>query len=104
MAVQHLNPETFAQAMESKVAMVDFWADWCQPCQSLLPVIDQLGDELDGKAVVGKVHVDQNKTLARQFGVMSIPTVVFFKDGKEVQRLVGVHPKQAYLDVIAQLA
>lgn len=103
MAVIHLNADSFQDTISKGKAMVDFWAPWCMPCQSLLPVIDELGEEFDGKAVVGKVNVDENKPLALKFGVMSIPTVIFFVDGVEKERLVGVYPKEEYIRVINQL-
>ena len=71
MAVLHLNTDNFNQTVSSGKVMVDFWAPWCMPCQSLLPVIDELGEELAGKATVAKVNVDDNKAIASQFRVMS---------------------------------
>lgn len=103
MAVLHLSPDNFEQTVSSGKVMVDFWAPWCMPCQSLLPVIDELGDELDGKAVVAKVNVDENKPLATKFRVMSIPTVIFFVDGVEKERLIGVYPKEKYIETINNL-
>lgn len=103
MAVLHLNQDNFEQTISKGKVMVDFWAAWCMPCQSLLPVIEELGTELDGKAVVAKVNVDENKKLAMKFGVMSIPTVIFFVDGVEKERVVGAYPKGKYLEVINSL-
>ena len=103
MAVVHLNADSFQDTISKGKVMVDFWAPWCMPCQSLLPVIDELGEELDGNAVVAKVNVDENKPLAMKFGVMSIPTVIFFADGVEKERLVGVYSKEEYIKVITQL-
>ncbi len=103
MAVVHLNADSFQDTISKGKVMVDFWAPWCMPCQSLLPVIDELGEELDGNAVVAKVNVDENKPLAMKFGVMSIPTVIFFADGVEKERLVGVYSKEEYIKVINQL-
>ena len=68
------------------MAMVDFWADWCGPCKMLSPVIESLADQYEGKVLVGKVNVDEEPDLARRFGVMSIPTVVFLKNGQEFDR------------------
>lgn len=99
----HLNLDNFEQTISSGKVMVDFWAPWCMPCQSLLPVIDELSSELDGTAVVAKVNVDENKSLAQRFRVMSIPTVVFFVDGVEKERLVGVYPKEKYIQTINSL-
>ena len=80
--------------------LVDFWAQWCGPCQMLGPVIEQLGSEMDGKAVVGKVDIDEQPELRDQYGIMSIPTLIVFKDGKEVSRVLGVQPKQALVQMI----
>ncbi len=99
----HLNLDNFEQTISSGKVMVDFWAPWCMPCQSLLPVIDELSSELDGTAIVAKVNVDENKSLAQRFRVMSIPTVVFFVDGVEKERLVGVYPKEKYIQTINSL-
>ncbi|NLO83733.1 MAG: thioredoxin [Clostridiales bacterium] len=81
--------------------LVDFWAAWCGPCRMIAPIIDQLADEYEGKLKVGKVNVDEQGQLAAQYGVMSIPTLIFFKNGEAVERLVGVRPKPE-LDRIIQ--
>ena len=75
--------------------LVDFWAAWCGPCKMLAPTIEKLAEHYDGKVVVGKVDVDDEPELAQRFGVMSIPTLVVLKDGKEVARTVGVQPQSA---------
>ena len=74
--------------------LVDFYADWCNPCKMMAPVLDELGQELAGSAEVYKVDVDQEMALAQQFNIMSVPTMIVFKDGQAVQQLVGVQPKQ----------
>ena len=81
--------------------LVDFWASWCGPCRMLGPVIDELAAEADGFRV-GKINVDEEPELARQFGVMSIPTLVVMKDGKSVDTAVGVQPKAAILAMLSQ--
>jgi thioredoxin 1 len=73
--------------------MVDFWAVWCGPCKVLSPIVEELGHDFEGKLKVGKVNVDENNNLAMRYGVMSIPTLKFFKGGKVVGELIGAAPK-----------
>jgi thioredoxin 1 len=92
---------SFDQAREEgKLMMVDFWADWCGPCRMLAPVVEDLAKRYEGKVVVGKVNIDQEQELAMRYGVMSIPTVIFFKNGKEIDRKVGVMPPDAFIKVL----
>jgi len=97
----HFNKESFDAALaEGKLMMVDFWAVWCGPCRMLAPMVDDLAEKYAGKVVVGKVNVDEEQELAIRYGVMSIPTVIFFKDGKEIDRKVGVMPPDAFTKVL----
>lgn len=97
----NFNLETFDKALgEDKLVMVDFWATWCGPCRMLGPVIESLAEQYEGKATVGKVNVDEEQELAVRYGVMTIPTVIFFKDGKEIDRKVGVMPATAFTQVL----
>lgn len=101
MALQHFDQKSFDAALaEGKLVMVDFWANWCMPCRMLGPVIEQLAQEYEGKAVIGKVDVDEQGELAMRYGVMNIPTVIFFKDGKEIHREVGALPKDIFVNVL----
>ena len=80
--------------------MLDFWAPWCGPCRMAGPAIDELAEEYKDKAIIGKVNIDEEKELAEKYGVMSIPTVIVFKDGKEVDRKIGFPGKEAYQKMI----
>ena len=101
MAIKHFKTAEFDAAVAAApLAMVDFWADWCGPCKMLSPVIDGLARKYEGRVLVGKVNTDDQPGLAMRFGVMSIPTVVFLKDGKEIDRKVGVMPEAAYTAVL----
>lgn len=102
MALQHFNKESFQSVLNNNsLMMVDFWATWCGPCQMLGPVIEQLAEEYeDQEVVIGKVDVDENPSLAQQYSVMSIPTVIFFQNGKEIERKVGVMDFETYADIL----
>ena len=100
MAIIHLTQDGFDKATANGISMVDFWTSWCGPCKMLSPVMEDLANKYEGKALVGKVNVDDEPGLAMRFGVMSIPTVVFLKDGKEFDRKVGVMPASAYTSVL----
>ena len=83
--------------------VVDFWAEWCGPCRMVGPIIDEISNDYDGKAVVAKLDVDSNQEFAAKYGVRNIPTVLFFKDGELVDRKVGVAPKENYTEALDKL-
>lgn len=88
--VKHIEDDTFSQETSKGLVLVDFYADWCGPCRMIAPMLEDLAQEYTGKADVVKVNVDHAQKSASQYGVTSIPTLVLLKEGKEVQRVVGV--------------
>ncbi|CAD2075278.1 thioredoxin [Phocicoccus pinnipedialis] len=94
MAIIDVNDATFKETIGEGVKLVDFWAPWCGPCKMIAPVLEEVSAELDGKADIVKLNVDENQATAAEFGVMSIPTLILFKDGEEVDKVVGFQPKE----------
>ena len=103
MAELKITRENFEnEVVKSNIpVLIDFWAPWCGPCRMMGPIIEQLAEEYEGKAKVGKVNVDEEGELSQAFGVMSIPTIVLVKDGKVVRQAVGARPK-AELEAMLQ--
>ena len=87
--------------LDSKLpVMVDFWATWCGPCRMLAPTVEEVAEETEGRAIVGKVNVDDEMTLARKYRIASIPTLIVFENGEEARRSVGVIEKEDILDLL----
>ncbi|MCI2057591.1 MAG: thioredoxin [Oscillibacter sp.] len=103
MALEHLTTADFdAVTGAAPLAMVDFWASWCGPCKMLTPVMENVSAKYGSRILAAKVNVDDEPELARKFGVMNIPTVVFLKNGREFDRKVGVMAGSAYASVLDQ--
>jgi thioredoxin 1 len=100
VATIHLTKNNFDEKIKSGAALVDFWAQWCGPCRMAGPVIDELAEEYKDKLAVAKVDVDSEPEVAEKFGVMSIPTVILFKDGQEVGRQIGFAGKAGYMQLL----
>jgi thioredoxin 1 len=103
--VSHITDATFESTVINcdKPAMVDFWATWCGPCKNIAPHVEALADEFAGKAVVAKLNVDSNRQSAIKFGIHSIPTLLFFKGGKVVDRVIGAADKKVLRDKLTAL-
>ncbi len=91
-----LSDSNFKGETASGYTLVDFWAPWCGPCRMIAPVIEEVASQYDGKIKVGKLNIDDNQDTAQQFRVMSIPTIILFKDGQPVEGIVGAQPKRAF--------
>lgn len=99
-----LTDQNFRQKMKGTLVLVDFWASWCAPCRMMAPVLNELADELNDNSYVGKVDIQQYQNLATEFKIRNIPTMVLFKDGKEVNRFVGIKSKEFLLKEIAKVS
>ncbi len=100
MAVIKVGRDNFKEVINTdKPVLIDFYADWCGPCKMLSPVVDEIAEE-NPQFVIGKVNVDEEEALAMEFGVMSIPTLVIFKDGNVAEKLVGVRPKNSIIEAL----
>ena len=98
-----LTPKNFQQQTKNKIVLVDFWATWCAPCRMMAPVLNEVASELSGNSHVGKVNIEHYQSLAQKFKVRNIPTLVLFKDGKEINRFVGIKSKEYLLKELAKV-
>ncbi|TDQ39177.1 thioredoxin [Aureibacillus halotolerans] len=102
MAVVHVTDTNFREETGDGLVLVDFWATWCGPCKMIAPVLDELSEDLNGKVKIAKIDVDENQETAGQYGVMSIPTMLVFKNGEVVDKAVGYQPKEALAELLAK--
>jgi len=99
-----LSEKNFQQQTKGKVVLVDFWAAWCAPCRMMAPVLNDVADGLSGNQKVGKINIEQQQSLANQFKVRSIPTLILFRNGKEVKRFVGIKQKDFLIREIQEVS
>ncbi|WP_019635924.1 thioredoxin [Paenibacillus fonticola] len=103
MAIVNVSDQTFNSEVESQgTVLVDFWAPWCGPCKMIAPILDDLAADLGDSVKIAKLNVDDNPESASRFGVMSIPTLILFKDGQPVDKVVGVNSKDSLKSLIAK--
>jgi thioredoxin 1 len=98
-----LNNSNFDATVAEGVTMVDFWAPWCGPCRMIAPVVEELAEDFEGKATIAKVNTDEEQEIAVKFGIRSIPTILFFKDGQVVDQMVGAAGKDVFAEKLNAL-
>lgn len=102
MAIVNATDQTFGQEVEQGTVLVDFWAPWCGPCKMIAPVLEKIDEEVGDKLKIVKVNVDENPETSGRFGIMSIPTLVVFKGGEPVDKIVGYQPKEALMATLGK--
>ncbi|WP_026693722.1 thioredoxin [Peribacillus kribbensis] len=102
MAISHATDQNFTDETSQGLVLADFWAPWCGPCKMIAPVLEELDSEMGEKVKIVKLDVDDNQETAGKFGVMSIPTLILFKDGEAVDKVVGFQPKEALAELISK--
>lgn len=100
MAIKDINDETFQTEIKEGIVVVDFWAPWCGPCKMIAPVLEELDKEYDGKVKITKLNVDDYPEVAAKFGIMSIPTLLVFKNGEIQDKTTGFQPKEVFQELI----
>ncbi|GAA0434775.1 MAG: thioredoxin [Bacillota bacterium] len=100
MAIINVTDQNFSKETAEGLVLVDFWAPWCGPCKMIAPVLEEIDGEMEDKVQIVKLDVDENQETAGKYGVMSIPTLLLFKDGNVVDQVIGFQPKEALVDLI----
>lgn len=101
--IKDLTDNNFNQQIRNNITLVDFWAPWCMPCKVMAPILNEIAEQVDSKVQIAKVNIDENQPLAAKYNIRSIPTTVLFRNGKEVNRFVGVKTKNFLLEHINSL-
>jgi len=99
----HLNYPNFDKVVSNSTILLDFWAEWCAPCKVQDPILDEVAKDFNGEVLIGKVNVDDNRTLATKYGIMNIPTMILFKNGEKLHQFVGVQSKENILSTVKRL-
>lgn len=103
MAIVHVSDQSFAADVESTgTVLVDFWAPWCAPCKMIAPILEEMNGEIGDKLKIAKLNVDDNPNAAVKYGIMGIPTLLLFNDGKPVEKIVGYQPKEQLMAIISK--
>jgi len=100
MAIVNVTDQNFSQETSEGLVLADFWAPWCGPCKMIAPVLEEIDGEMEDKVQIVKLDVDENQETAGKYGVMSIPTLLLFKNGEVVDQIIGFQPKEALVDII----
>ncbi|MEW9675453.1 thioredoxin [Lentibacillus sp. L22] len=100
MAIVHVTDQNFTKETSEGLVLADFWAPWCGPCKMIAPVLEEIDGEMSDKVQIVKLDVDENQETAGKYGVMSIPTLLLFKDGNVVDQVIGFQPKEALVELI----
>ncbi|WP_098037734.1 thioredoxin [Estrella lausannensis] len=100
--IKHLDDSNFESVIQNGVTLVDFYADWCGPCRMIAPIIEDLANEMSDKITVAKLDIESAQNTTAKFNVTSIPTIILFKGGEEVNRVVGVRDKDAFIEMISE--
>jgi thioredoxin 1 len=102
MAIEHVTDSNFANKTSNGVVLADFWAPWCGPCKMIAPVLEEIDSEMSERLKIVKLNTDENQQVTSQYGVMSIPTLIIFKDGEVVDKIVGFQPKETLVERLNQ--
>jgi thioredoxin 1 len=101
MSIVNITDESFKNEISNGVVLVDFWAPWCGPCKMIAPVLEEINEEMADQVKIAKLNVDDNQVTTAEYGVMSIPTLLLFKNGEVVEKVIGFQPKENLVEVLS---